>query len=74
MEANMILIMIDECGSEIEYARYRVGQFIEDEDEFDIWKERKIAKAWEQYPEAQGFYWEDRRNWGHLINAMIHGF
>lgn len=72
MEANMILIMIDECGSEIEYARYRVGQFIEDEDEFEIWKERKIAKAWNEYPEARGFYWEDRRDWNHLINMMIH--
>ena len=66
---NMILIMVDECGEESEYERYHLGLDL-DEDELDIWKERKIEKARDVYPEARGFYWEDRRNWGALFRAM----
>ena len=73
---NMILIMVDECGDEVEVERYTVsedGEFKLDEDELEIWKARKIEKAAEDYPEARGFYFEDRRGWGHRINAGICG-
>lgn len=76
MKNNMILIMVDECGDEIEVKRYTVsteGEFVMDEDELEIWQERKIAKAAEEYPEARGFYFEDRRNWGHRTNASLCG-
>lgn len=73
---NMILIMIDECGDEVEVARYNVstdGEFVLDEDELAIWQEHKIDKASQEYPEARGFYFEDRRNWSHRINAGLCG-
>ena len=68
---NMILIMVDECGDEIEIARYTLTLDL-DVDELDIWQERKITQAQKRFPEAQGFYWEDRRNWDHLIAQAMH--
>ena len=68
---NMILIMVDECGDEIEVARFAVGDEL-DEDYIELWKAMKIAKYAEQYEEAQRFYFEDRRNWNRMINAMMH--
>ena len=68
---NMVLIMIDELGDEVEVARFTL-QLDLDEDELGVWKSRKIQKATEQYPEALGFYWEDRRNWDSLIAGMLH--
>ena len=67
---EMILIMIDECGDEIEVERFQL-QLELDEDELEIWKDRKIAKAAQRYPEARSFYFEDRRNWDKLINLMM---
>lgn len=63
---NMVLILIDECGDEVVFSSYTLSGLI-DEDELDIWKERKIQKAREEYPEARGFYWEDRRSWNKPI-------
>ena len=70
MEKNMVLVMIDECGSEVEVDRYAIGQDL-DEDYVELWKDMKIDKAREQYPEARHFYFEDRRNWNSIINSMI---
>lgn len=69
---NMVLIMIDECGDEVEVDRYNIGN---DLDDFYLmlWKEQKIEEAREEYPEARGFYFEDRRGWNSMINAMMHG-
>lgn len=72
-KANMILIMVDECGSEVEVERFTIGNDL-DEDYLEIWKLQKIDKVREQYPEAQRFYFEDRRNWNVMINAMMHGW
>ncbi len=69
---NMILIMVDECGDEIEVARFTIGDEL-DEDYIELWKTMKIAKYAEQYEEARGFYFEDRRNWNSMINSMIRG-
>lgn len=66
----MVLIMIDECGDEIEIDRYTLNLDL-DEDELDLWKERKYSKARERYPEARGFYFEDRRNWNRGIMQEI---
>ena len=68
----MILIMIDECGDEYEVDRYNVDGLDVDADYFEIWKDMKIEQASEEYPEANGFYFEDRRGWNMRISAMIH--
>lgn len=70
MEKNMILVMIDECGDEVEVERFYLSDLL-DEDEVEIWKSVKIAKAHEQYPEARWFYFEDRRGWGARIAHML---
>lgn len=66
---NMILIMVDECGNEVEVDRYRIGNEL-DEDYLEVWKQMKIDKYKDRYPEARVFYFEDRRNWMSLINFM----
>lgn len=67
---NMILIMVDECGDEVEVDRFYIGDEL-DEDYIEMWQWQKIDKAYEHYPEAQRFYFEDRRNWNSMINAMM---
>ena len=67
---DMILIMVDECGDEVEVERFSLQMDL-DEDEIEIWKERKISKASSRFPEARGFYFEDRRGWGRMIARMI---
>lgn len=71
MSENMVLIMVDECGDEAEVARYTLSGLL-DEDEVEIWKDRKIFQAEEDFPEARSFYWEDRRGWNKLIASMMH--
>lgn len=66
MESNMVLIMIDECGDEQELERFTLRLELDD-DELEIWESRKISKAAEEYPEARGFYFEDRRRWSAAI-------
>ena len=68
---NMYLIMVDELGDEIEINSFHIENDL-DEDYLDLWKAMKIQKASEEYPEARGFYFEDRRNWASLINQMLH--
>lgn len=68
---NYILIMIDECGDEYEVDRYKIGNDL-DEDYLELWKSLKIEKAYERWPEARGFYFEDRRDWNLMIAAMLH--
>lgn len=65
------LIMIDELGDEVEVASFDL-HLITDEDELDIWKATKVTRYTELYPEAQGFYWEDRSQWSSAINRMLH--
>lgn len=67
---EMILIMVDECGSEVEVDRYNVGTDL-DEDYIELWKSAKIDKAKERYPEARRFYFEDRRNWDRVAHMMM---
>lgn len=70
MDGNMVLIMVDECGDEVEVARYTLRMDLDD-DELEVWKERKLDKAYAEYPEAIDFYFEDRRNWEHEIMMSI---
>lgn len=70
MSDNMILIMVDECGDEREVERFTIGDDL-DEDYIEIWQDKKIADAREEYPEARRFFFEDRRDWNRQINAMI---
>ena len=66
---NMVLVMIDECGSEVEVDRYTIGNEL-DEDYIELWKMQKITEASDRYPEARRFYFEDRRKWNSRIQAM----
>lgn len=70
MKDNMILIMVDECGDEVEVKRFHLSGLI-DEDELEIWQTTKILKAYEEYPEAQNFYFEDRRDWDARIAYQL---
>lgn len=70
MEENMVMIMVDELGDEVEIERFTLCLDL-DEDELEVWKERKIRKASEEWPEARGFYFEDRRGWRAAILADI---
>lgn len=67
---NMVLIMVDELGDEVEVARYTIGDEL-DEDYIELWQDKKISDAREEYPEAQRFYFEDRRDWNRQIYTMI---
>ena len=69
---NMILIMVDECGDEVEVDAFKIGNDL-DEGYLELWKEQKIEEAQVSYPEARRFYFEDRRNWANDINAMVNG-
>lgn len=64
------LIMLDELGDEVEVASFDL-HLITDGDELEVWKSIKVARYTELYPEAQGFYWEDRSQWNSIINAML---
>lgn len=68
--ATLKLIMIDECGDEVEVETFNLS-LLTDEDEIEVWKSVKEAKYAEIYPEAQGFYWEDRSQWDSIINSML---
>lgn len=68
--ATLKLIMIDECGDEVEVETFNL-HLLTDEDELAVWQSIKEAKYAEQYPEARGFYWEDHSQWSHAINAML---
>ena len=70
---QMILIMVDECGDEVEVDRYNIGDDL-DEDYIDMWKSMKIEKAREQYPEARNFYFEDRSAMHRVVNMAVHEF
>lgn len=70
---GLVLIMVDECGDEVEVDRYKVGEDL-DEDYMDLWKIMKIEEARDNYPEARSFYFEDRREWNRMINSMIYGW
>ena len=69
---NMVLIMVNECGEEVEVDRYEVGNDLDD-DYMALWELSKIEAAERAYPEARRFYFEDRRQWNSMINAMIRG-
>ena len=71
MSDNMILIMVDECGDEVEVERFTIGDDL-DEDYLDMWKSMKEEKAREEYPEARYFYFEDRRNWNSMIARCMY--
>lgn len=70
---TIVLIVIDECGDEREVDRFRIADDL-DEDYLEMWKSLKIEKARERYPEARGFYFEDRRLWKSSIQAAVHEF
>ena len=71
--SEMVLIMVDECGDEVEVNRFNIGDDL-DEDYIEIWKDKKIADASDDYPEARGFYFEDRRAMQRAVNMAVHEF
>jgi len=70
---QMILIMVDECGDEVEVDRYNIGDDL-DEDYIEMWKSMKIEKARERYPEARRFYFEDRSAMNRVVQMAVHDF
>ena len=70
---NMILIMVNECGEEIECEKFNIGEEL-DSNYLELWKMQKIDKYREEYPEARNFYFEDRRNWkSEIFSSMYYG-
>lgn len=64
--------MIDECGDEVKVETFNVGNDL-DEDYMELWKDRKIEKARENYPEAKRFYFErpySDMSYGELLACM----
>ena len=64
--------MVDECGDEVKVETFNVGNDL-DEDYMELWKDRKIEKARESYPEAQRFYFErpySDMSYGELLACM----
>lgn len=55
--AKWDLIMVDECGDEVKFDTYQIGDEL-DEDYVELWQQTKIDKARKRYPEAQRFYFE----------------
>lgn len=49
--------MVDECGDEVKVETFNVRNDL-DKDYMELWKDMKIKKARENYPEAQRFYFE----------------
>ena len=69
----MILIMVDECGDEVEVDRYNIGDDL-DADYLHMWKQMKIEKAYQQYPEARNFYFEDQSAIERAARISVHDF
>lgn len=55
------MIMVDELGCDVIVDTFTISSEL-DSDYLEVWKEMKIAKARERYPEARGFYFEDSRD------------
>ena len=70
---EMVLVMVDECGDEVEVNRFNIGDDL-DEDYIEIWKYKKIADAADNYPEARRFYFEDRSAMRRAVNMAVHDF
>lgn len=60
------LILIDECGDEIEAGRFLIPSEM-DEDAVWFWQMQKKAELLERYTEARGAYWEHT---GELFHQM----
>ena len=54
MSANMVVIIVDECGEEREWNRFTVGSDL-DEDYIDLWKYSKIEQGRKNIPKL-GIY------------------
>jgi hypothetical protein len=70
MKDRMVLVMIDECGDEVVVDRFSIGDELDD-DYMQLWKEMKIEKARSEYPEARGFYFEDKLEMTKQVNALV---
>jgi len=67
------LIRRDELGDEQVVETFTLGDDL-DADYLEVWKDMKIAKAHERWPEAQGFYFEDLDQLQRDVNAAAHDF
>lgn len=67
---KMVLIMVNECGEEVEVETFNLGDDL-DEDYIELWKNMKRSYYEEQYPEARGFYFENRSKWNSAIHLML---
>lgn len=67
---DLRLVMIDELGDEMEIDSFLLPDGLDDF-ALDLWKTVKEEEARERFPEASGFYFENRSEWNRLINQMI---
>ena len=67
------LIRRDELGDEQVVETFTLGEDL-DADYLEVWKDMKIAKAQERWPEAQGFYFEDLDQLQRRVTAAVHEF
>lgn len=64
------MIMVDECGDEVVVDTFSISSEL-DSDYIEVWKEMKIGKAREKYPEAYGFYFEDSRDIQGIVDSDV---
>ena len=67
------LICRDELGDEQVVETFTLGNDL-DADYLELWKDMKIAKAHERYPEAQGFYFENLDQLQRRATVAVRGF
>ena len=65
------MIMFDELGSEVVVDTFSISSEL-DSDYLEVWEEMKIAKARQKYPEAQGFYFEDSRDFDNMVDDDVY--
>lgn len=64
------MVMVDECGDEVVVDTFTISSEL-DNDYIEVWKEMKIAKAKERYPEACGFCFEDSRDIQSVVDTDV---
>ena len=68
---ELALILVDECGDDMEYGRWEIPANLDD-DLMELWKDKKVSKMFEDYPEASGWYWMDYNEIQHRAMMAVH--
>lgn len=68
---ELALILVDECGDDMEYGRWEIPANLDD-DLMELWKDKKVEKMFDEYPEASGWYWMDYSEIQHRAMMAVH--